>query len=270
MLAGGVSPGNQFNWTREPSGQREDDMNQPSPKMIAGTNGEDMILALCGFVTSLVTAVILWWVELGLGVAFYSWILWFILPVGAMVSGFAGASGYYAGARILGRRPTRLLLLNILLASVGTFFTIHYLSYITLEFEGKAIRDYVSFWRYLDVAIRSTSMTFRLPATGSTGELGAFGYVVAILQVLGFALGGYGVYFYLVSLPYCQRCSRYFSKKGKQIRYTGDAEAMQATTVQVLKDFGDGSVTSAIEKHRAFGKPAFQKGALLRKLYRVE
>ena len=92
---------------------------------------------------------------------------------------------------------------------------------------------------------------------------------MAILQVLGFAVGGLAVYGYLVSVPYCQRCSRYFSRKGKQTRYTGDAEGLQASTVQVFNDFGDGAIASAIEKHRTFGNPKFQKDNHLRSVIEV-
>lgn len=246
-------------------------MSEPSAGTSSRRTAEDLLVGLCGFVTSLITAVILWWVELGFGFAFYSWTFWFIVPVGALLSGFASASGYYAGARIFNHRPTPLLLLNVLLASVGTFFAIHYFSYITLEIEGKAVSDSVSFGQYLDIAIRSTSMEFRLRTTevGATGELGGLGYGVAVLQILGFAAGGLAVYGYLTSLPYCERCSRYFSTKGKQTRYTADAEALQASTVQVFNDFREGAAPSAIEKHRMFGNPKLQKGNHLRSVIEV-
>src|SRR2546430_7079932 len=56
---------------------------------------------------------------------------------GALFAGFAGASGYYAGSVFFGQRPTRLLMLNIVIGSVLTFFFIHYLAYITLDIAGK-------------------------------------------------------------------------------------------------------------------------------------
>ena len=137
--------------------------------------------------------------------------------------------------------------------------------------DGKSVSDYVSFGQYLDIAIRSTSMEFSFRATeiGATGELGGLGYGVAILQILGFAAGGLAVYVYLVSIPYCERCSRYFAAKGKQTRYTADPEGLQAATVQVFSDFGEGAVTAAIEKHRMFGNPKFQKGNHLRSVIEV-
>ncbi len=243
-------------------------MSQPSLNTSSNRTGIDLLVGLCGLTTSLVTAVILWWAEIRFGFAFYTWMFWFIVPAGALLSGLAGASGYYAGARIFNHRPTPLMLLNVLLASVGTFFTIYYLSYITLEVQGKAISDYVTFGQYLDIAIRSTSLVFRSRSTeiGATGELGGLGYGVAILQILGFAVGGLVLYRYLVSVPYCERCSRYFSRKGKQVRYTGDAEGLEASTVQIFSDFSEGAIASAIEKHRTFGSPTFLRGKHLRSM----
>src|SRR5207249_3554387 len=139
--------------------------------------------------------VILWQIELQSGFAFYTWMFWFVIPAGAGLSGFAGATGYLAGSWFFGHRPTRLLLLNILIASVSTFFLIHYLSYITLQIEGKRVSDFIPFTQYLDIVIRSTSMEFRVTRAatkvGSTGELGGWGYIYALLQIVGFAVGGF-------------------------------------------------------------------------------
>lgn len=233
--------------------------------------GEDFAVALCGFVTSLATAAILWFIEAHTGFALYTFTFWFVIPAGAILAGFAGASGYYAGAVYFGHRPTRLLLVNIVIASVVTFFLIHYLSYATLQIEGKRVSDYLSFSRYLDIVIRSTSMDFRLRAAeiGSTGELGALGYVVACLQVLGFALGGFAVYRYLVSKPYCGRCSRYFSSKGSQVRYTGDAQALQLAVGGILEQMRNRAMAGAIEQHKSSGKPIPQKGDHLRSSFEV-
>lgn len=191
-------------------------MSEPSLSASSKKSGRDLAVGLCGFVTSLITALILWWVEVKFGFAFYTWMWWFVIPVGALLAGFAGASGYLAGSWFFGHRPTRLLLLNIVLASLATFFLVHYLSYATLQIDGKQVSDYVPFTQYLDIAIRSTSMEFRLrtASVGSTGELGLFGYLVAFLQVIGFAAGGLAVYGHLVSLPYCEKCVIFLRRNG--------------------------------------------------------
>lgn len=77
------------------------------------------------------------------------------------------------------------------------------------------------------------------------------------------------MYGHLVSTPYCERCSRYLTANGKQTRYSGDAEGLQAATAQILTDFGEGAVAAAIEKHRAFGNPQFQKGERVRSVMEV-
>jgi len=67
---------------------------QPTPETSSRKTAPDLLVGLCGFVTSLLTAAILWWVEVQFGFAFYTWMFWFVIPVGALLSGFAGASGY--------------------------------------------------------------------------------------------------------------------------------------------------------------------------------
>lgn len=226
--------------------------------------GEDLLVGGFGFITSLLTAVILWVIEQQFGYALYTWMFWFVIPVGALFAGFAGASGYYLGSRIFNHRPSGLLLLNVVLASLATFGLIHYLSYVTLVVEGKQVSDLVSFWQYIDIAIRSTSMefSFRTMKIGATGEMGGFGYIPAVLQIIGFAVGGFTVYAHLTSKPYCEKCSRYLSAKGKQVRYAAEPEPFQQNTTEVLQYIGEGDMTSAVEHHKAFGREKQEKNHL--------
>ena len=243
----------------------------------AGTKSvaEDFLVAPFGLATNFLIGLLLWWIEARFGFAFYTWTFWFVIPVGALFAGFAGASGYYVGSLLLGHRPTRLLLLNIVIGSVLTFFLIHYLAYTTLQIEGKNVSDYVPFSKYLDIAIRSTSMEFRLHGskTGSTGELGSLGYVVAVLQVIGFAVGGFCVYAYLAAKPYCNRCSRYLSGKGRQIRYANDPEGLQTATAQLAGHMANDEIGQAVEEHRnsaGFGVAAPPKDCHLRSVIEVQ
>lgn len=234
-------------------------------------SGGDLLVGTCGLVTSLLTAVILWLVETRFGFAFYTWTFWFVIPVGALLSGFAGASGYYAGSWLLDRRPSRLLLANVVAASVATFLLIHYLSYLSLQVDGTSVSDVIPFTQYLDIAIRSTSMDFRVRTVevGATGELGNLGYVVAVLQIIGFALGGFAVYAVLESQPYCERCSRYLTRKGRLMRYTGDADGLQGSVHKIFELVGGGAVADAIAVHRGFGTSSHQKDDHLRSIFEV-
>jgi hypothetical protein len=87
--------------------------------------GQDLLAACRGLVTYLITAVILWWVEQRFGFSFYLWTFWFVIPAGAFLSSFASASGYYAGSLFFAHRPRRLLLSNIVIASVTNLLLIH-------------------------------------------------------------------------------------------------------------------------------------------------
>lgn len=241
-------------------------MNNADLEFQSGRASQDLVISLCGFLTSLLTAVILWWVESRFGVAIYSFTAWFVIPIGAILAGLAAASGYYASARLLNYQPTRLLLATVVLASVGTFFAIHYLLYFTMEVEGHFVRDYISFWKFLDVEIRSTSIAIRRGSREitQTDELGGLGYAMAVLQVAGFATGGILAYAKLTSIPYCRRCSRYLTEKVEEYRFTRDPEAMAACATEILNAFGSGEVAGAIEKHRAFGDAEYESGHVLR------
>jgi hypothetical protein len=161
---------------------------------------------------------------------------WFVIPVGALLSGFAGASGYYLGARLFNHKPTKILLLNMVIISVATFFLIHYFNYYFLSMEGKAVRDYISFVDFLRIELSHTSIQFGVRAhnIGDPVELGSWGFLYAGLQVIGFAVGALAVFGHLNSLPYCDRCSKYLSAKDSQTRYAFFADRMAETTKAMI------------------------------------
>jgi hypothetical protein len=218
--------------------------------------GKDLVVTACGLVTCGLTALILALVEEQWDVALYTFSLWFVIPVGALIAGFVGATGYYAGAKLFDHKPGTLLLVNIVVASVATFFLIHYLEYATMEINGVALRERVPFLEYLDVMIRSTSMSVRAGRSSSvtnTGELGGWGYIPAILQVLGFAIGGFCVYAWLAGEAYCDACARYLTGGAKQTRFTGDADGFTAFMGRLGSLFEAGDFQGAIAEHRGFG-----------------
>ena len=78
---------------------------EPTLAASSRRTGEDFLVGGCGLATSLLTALILWYIEQRFGWALYSWTFWFVIPVGAFLAGFAGASGYYFGSWFFGHRP---------------------------------------------------------------------------------------------------------------------------------------------------------------------
>jgi hypothetical protein len=207
---------------------------------------QDLLVAGCGAATSFLTAIILAALESKFDFSIYSWTFWFVIPAGAICSGLAAASGYYAGARYFNHRPTRLLLLNMVVISITTFFLIHYINYYFLVVEGRPVRELVKFTRYLDIVLSHTAVRFRVMR--GPIELGSWGYLHAVLQIVGFATGGVAAYWYLEAQPYCERCSKYLLAKDTQTRYTDAAQLSQITTLMAA-----GRLQDAIAAHAASG-----------------
>jgi hypothetical protein len=217
---------------------------------------QDLSVSAIGAITSILTAILLFVIEDKFGFAFYSWTFWFIVPVGAILSGLCAASGYYAGARLFRARPTPWILVNMITISIITFFLIYYMSYITIKVDGQPLREIVSFQAFLDTIFRHESLSFRFGGheAGSSGELGSWGYVHAILQVLGFAIGGLAVYAHLSALPYCTRCSIYFTTKGKQTRYDSDPELIAQKLDNMKSLLAAGDFQTAIDIHADYNQ----------------
>jgi hypothetical protein len=194
---------------------------------------KQILVAAFGITTSLLTGIILGLMEVYTGYAIYSWMFFIVIPVGAILSGFGAASGYYAGAILFNQKPAGGVLLNMVGASIGAFLIVHYIPYFLLKVDDIRVKDAISFWKYLDIGIRNTSLSF-FRARANTGALGGFwGYAYAILQLMGFSAGGFAVFAWLAKNPYCDNCSRYLKKTGKQERYTSEGEAL----IERIKSF---------------------------------
>jgi len=179
---------------------------------------KQLLAAAFGIATSLLTAILLALIEVFTGFALYSLTFWFVVPVGAFLAGFGAASGYYLGAILFQQKPAGGVLFNMVAASVSTFVLVYYIPYSMLVVDGVRVKDVISFWDYLDFAITHTSLSL-VRGKASTGELGSLGYVHAGLQLIGFSLGGVGVFGWLSQKPYCKKCSRYLKKTGLADRF---------------------------------------------------
>ncbi len=218
-----------------------------------------LIVASMGLAASLLTGLILGLVEVYTGFALYSLSMLFIIPVGAILAGFAAASGYYAGALVFNQKPAGAMLLNMVLTSVSAFLIVHYVPYFLMEVSGVRVKEMVSFWRYLDVDIRSTSLAL-LRSNADTGELGVWGYGFAAVQLLGFSVGGAAVFGWLSDKPYCDKCSRYLKKTGRRERYTSDGEGLVSNVQQFAALIQSGNMSAATQLFKEEMGSVQQKG----------
>jgi hypothetical protein len=223
-------------------------------------------VTLFGAVTSALTALLLFAIERIFEFSLYTWTFWFVIPVGALLSGFAAATGYLWGAKLLNHRPGRALLVSMVAVSAGTFFLIHYMSYAALTAEGSQLRGSLTFPTYLNLVLTHASVSFRFHAAklGETGQLGFLGYAYALLQVLGFAAGGFGVYLHLRELPFCEACSRYLKRTSRVHRFSDRSDELKGLSETIAPLLKAGRLSEVAAAHAAFGDPKAGKAHTLR------
>ena len=175
-------------------------------RKIFGASG----VALAGLMSSLLTAILVAAIDHFTGINIFTFALWFIIPVGALLCGFAAAWGYYLGAKYLQQRPTKILLLQMVVIATFTQVLIYWLEYKSLVIGDVHVDQFISFWRYVDVSLTSARITVSHMAAFPSPEIGSLGYVLAVLDLIGFQVGGWYVYILLGDQPTCRRCNKYF------------------------------------------------------------
>jgi hypothetical protein len=171
---------------------------------------------LAGVVTSIATAFAVTAIDMAIGFNAFTFSLWFIIPAGAGLCGFAAASGYYFAAKYLHVMPSKRLLLQMVVVAALTQLLIYWLEYKTAVVEGQNVSSFVPFTTYMDVILTKAHYHVGRAMQIDTGETGSFGYFLALLQFLGFMIGGAFVYLHLSNQPACKDCNRYLHAVAKK------------------------------------------------------
>lgn len=167
------------------------------------------IIALAGLVTSLATVAIVTLVDMWTGHNIFTLSVLVVIPAGAVGCGFAAASGYFLTAKFLHQRPTKILLLQMIVIAALTQVLIYWAEYKTLVVDGTNVSDFIPFTQYLDITMTSAHMKMGRALTSDMGEVGSFGYWLAFFDFIGFLGGGVAVYLALKALPTCEACDKY-------------------------------------------------------------
>jgi len=173
-------------------------------------------VAVAGLVTTLLTVVIVTLFNQWTGFNLFTLSVWLIIPVGAAGCGFAAASGYYLAAKFLHQRPTKALLFQMVALAAIAQLLIYWLEYQTLVIDGVQVAAVIPFGQYLDVILTSAHMRLGRGLAADAGEVGSFGYWLALFQFIGFLAGGAAVYFYLKGQPACSDCNKYLRSVTKK------------------------------------------------------
>jgi hypothetical protein len=213
-----------------------------------GAVGRELALAACGLVASVAAAVALAWVEVEWHVAVYSYAFWWVVPIGAIGAGVVASVGYFLGARWIGVRPGWISRSSLLAVSVVAFFAIHYVEYLWGRLP-------IDFWSYLDLSIQSASYETKFGETvvraWSAERLGELGYVVAVLQVVGFAIGGLVVFGWLRATPYCSSCKAYLRRRSVCVRTADRGAVFADVSKRVESSLELGDIRAAVREHAA-------------------
>ncbi len=213
-----------------------------SEDLTTGTTECGLIPSLWGMLTGFLTAALLAFVEIQWNFALYTWVAY--LPFGAVLCGFPASAGFLLGARVFNRKPAKRVLITMLLVPVASYFLLHFLEWSLLAAQGTPLSRMMTFGSFLDLRITGMSV-YDLETQAHAGALGARGYAIFVLQILGFAGGGALVYLILKRMVYCEGCRRYYRRKGRLVRYFRDPSS--------LKGAYDSAVT-------AFSEKRFQEG----------
>lgn len=185
-------------------------------------------VALAGLVTSITTAVAVAALDHFTGLNLFTFSVWVVLPVGAGLCGFCAASGYYLGAKALHHRPTPILLIQMVAIAAVTMALIYWFEYKTMQIDGVYVSTIVPFADYLDVVFTKTHMKMGRAAQIDTGEVGSFGYWLAVFDFIGFLLGGAVVYITLKDQPTCEPCNKYLKTLVKKKDSFSDTDSLAA------------------------------------------
>lgn len=173
-------------------------------------------VALAGLATSILTAVAVAVFDRITGFNLFTFAVWAIVPAGAGLCGFAAASGYYFAAKFLHQRPTKILLFQMIAIAAFTQMLIYWLEYVTLTIDGRHIADVIPFGQYLDIILTTAHYKMGRAMQADVGEVGSFGYWLAIFQFVGFLVGGAFVYLHLKTQSACPDCGKYLRSVAKK------------------------------------------------------
>lgn len=195
---------------------------------------EDIFVVAGGLFTSLCAATAILTIGYHTGFDFFTLMVWFIVPLGAIGTGCVAASGFYFGSIFFNHRPTTSILLKMVCVAAFTQFFIYYGDYILTSFDdGTPIRGEISFFDYIQFMLTASVYSI---SRSTEFELGYFGYLIAFIQFIGLMAGGLGVYGLLHAKPYCDRCILYLQKSETYKHLFRDSDAFMPYLEKIRKD----------------------------------
>ena len=189
----------------------------------------------------------------------YSFFIRFIIPLGAILGGFAAGFLLFVCSHFIGYRPAPRLVFALPLVAIAAHLFYLFLDYATTRYDGIALRQVISFSEYMKLYAASWKMG-RAGANSTIAE----GTILQGLQVAGFAGAQMLLYSSNSSSDYCPQCDGLISKKLERVRYSTVIERAQEIADEVAQDIEEGRLQNAVRRFPDFGTAEESPKALLR------
>jgi hypothetical protein len=181
------------------------------------------------------------------------------VPVGAVIVGFAAASGGLLATRLFHAKPNWFDAVMMIISAAATMFLIYYLDYITMVFDdGRKVADLVSFEDFVNFSLTKAHMRIGRGAR-DVGEVGEAGYWLAVAEFVGFLVGGFSTFAFVSAMPRCVVCNSYLRKlKTKRTGELRDEEL--APLINVLQQGDIDAVAQSLAWNAPVGRKLISSG----------
>jgi hypothetical protein len=147
-----------------------------------------------------------------IGIDFFTMKAWLVIPIGAGLVGMLGASGAILTARYFNIVPTIIDAAFMVVIAAATMVLIYYLDYATLVLnDGRKASDLIDFASYVDLVLTKSHMRLGRGAH-DVGEVGQLGYPMALIEFVGFLVGGAATFALIKGMLRCKACGSYLRK----------------------------------------------------------
>ncbi len=149
----------------------------------------DIIVLVAGSLTTALALLAVYFLNKA-GIELMNYLLWFIIPVGAVIVGIVAGLGYFLGKRFTKAHVSKGLKIYIVLLSIFAYIFAKYLTFQhdieQIEFlPGQQIPTFLDYIRLIYESIVIEEMD---KVSGGT-ELGYFGYGILIMEIACFCFG---------------------------------------------------------------------------------
>lgn len=148
--------------------------------------------------------------------------LWGIIPIGAILVGGLCCSGVVIAAKALNVRPSMGMLGALFLLALYSIALFYWLSYQRdMASYGFTSAD-LSYVGYVNEYLSNLTFSFR--RSSSAVPLGEWGKLFALIDLIGFMIGAWFVYFLLSGSDACDQCGNYLKKVETKRTYYDDPD----------------------------------------------